>query len=61
MPRSIPGFLIDAAERLPEKTAVVSKTASITFSQLRTEALATAECLYELGIQPGDRVGICME
>ena len=61
MPRSIPGFLINAAERLPEKTAVVSKTASITFAQLRTEALATAECLYELGIQPGDRVGICME
>lgn len=61
MPRSIPQFLVDAAERLPEKTAIVSKVRSITFSQLSTEAWATAECLRELGIQAGDRVGICME
>ena len=61
MPRSIPRFLSETAERLPEKTAIVSKTRPVTFSQLRDEALATAECLRELGIQPGDRVGVCME
>ena len=61
MLRSIPTFLIDAAERLPDKPAVISKTTSITFSELHNQALATAECLRELGIQPGDRVGICME
>src|SRR5690348_9585591 len=61
MLRSIPAFLIDAAELLPDKPAVISKTTSITFSELRNQALATAECLRELGIQSGDRVGICME
>lgn len=61
MPRTIPQFLCEVAERLPDKTAIVSKTRSITFSQLHDEALATGECLRELGIQTGDRVGICME
>src|ERR1051326_198305 len=61
MPRSIPRFLREAAQRMPDKTAIVSPARSITFSQLCHEALATAECLRELGIQTGDRVGICME
>ena len=61
MPRSIPRFLCDTAERLPDKTAIVCKTRSVTFSQLHQEALATAECLRELGVEPGDRVGVCME
>lgn len=61
MPRSIPRFLCDIAERVPAKTAIVSKTRSVTFSDLHSEALATAECLRELGIQSGDRVGVCME
>jgi amino acid adenylation domain-containing protein len=61
MPKSIPAFLRETARRLPDKTAVVSKARSVTFSQLHHEALATAECLRELGIQPGDRIGICME
>ena len=58
---SIPQFLCHTAERLPDKTAIVCKTRSITYSQLLQEALATAECLREIGIEPGDRVGICME
>jgi amino acid adenylation domain-containing protein len=61
MPRSIPRFLAQAAERLPDKPAIVSKTRSVTFSELYREALATAGCLRELGIEAGDRVGICME
>jgi len=61
MPRSIPRFLSETAARLPEKTAIVSKERSLTFSQLHDEALATGESLRELGVQPGDRVGICME
>jgi acyl-CoA synthetase (AMP-forming)/AMP-acid ligase II len=58
---SIPGFLCDTAQRLPEKTCIVSRERSVTFAQLHQEALATAECLREMGIQAGDRVGICME
>lgn len=61
MPRSIPRFLAETAERLPDKPAIVSRTGSISFSELHHHALATAECLRELGIKPGDRVGICME
>jgi len=61
MPRSIPWFLDEAAERLPDKIAIVSRARSISFEQLRHESLATAECLRELGIQPADRIGVCME
>ena len=61
MPRSIPRFLSEIVERLPDKTAIVSTTRSVTFAQIYEEALATAESLRELGVQPGDRVGICME
>jgi amino acid adenylation domain-containing protein len=61
MLRSIPRFLIETAERLGDKPAIVASGETLTFAQLRDHALATAECLRELGIQPGDRVGICME
>ena len=61
MPRTIPRFLCEVANRLPDKIAIVSNSRSITFSELYEESLATAECLHELGIQKGDRVGICME
>ncbi len=58
---SIPRFLQETAHRLPDKTAIISRERAATFSQLHEESLATAECLRELGIQPGDRIGICME
>lgn len=61
MPRMIPKFFSETAERLPDKTVVVSRDGSITYSQLYKDVLATAESLRELGIQPGDRIGICME
>jgi amino acid adenylation domain-containing protein len=61
MSRSIPRFLSDIAERLPDKIGIVSKARSATFSQIHHEALVTAECLREIGVTPGDRVGICME
>lgn len=61
MPRSIPRFLCEIADRSPDKTAIVSRTGSITFSQLYDDAFATAECLRELGIRPGARIGVYME
>jgi amino acid adenylation domain-containing protein len=61
MLRSIPRFLQETAQRLPDKAGIVSSVRSVTFRQLWEEALATAECLRELGIRSGDRVGICME
>src|SRR5262245_46628287 len=61
MPRTIPRHLRETAERLPDKRAIVSPARVLTFSQPYHEALATAECLRELGVESGDRVGICME
>ena len=61
MSNSIPQLLCETANRLPDKIAIVSPTRSVTFSQLLQEALSTATCLREIGIEPGDRVGICME
>ena len=61
MPRSIPRFLQETAKQRGSKRAVVSRERAITFDELLNEALATAECLREMGIQPGDRVGVCME
>jgi amino acid adenylation domain-containing protein len=59
--RSIPRFLAETAQRAPEKVAIVSAERAVTFAQLHDEALATAECLRELGVAPGDQVGVCME
>jgi amino acid adenylation domain-containing protein len=61
MPRSIPSFLLSTANAMPDKLAVASTSRSLTFSQLLEESLATAESLREIGIQPGDRVGVCLE
>ncbi len=61
MYRSIPAFLERTAARLSNKDAIVSRTGSISFQDLRQQAVATAGALREIGIKPGDRVGICME
>jgi len=61
MPASIPRYLTETAQAKPDKVAIVSGAQSITFGELYDQALATAECLRELGIAPGDRVGVCME
>ena len=46
---------------VPDKAAVFSGGASLTFRQLHAEAVAAAEALAQLGVRPGDRVGICMQ
>ena len=61
MPASIPRYLLQTAMRLPNKVAIVSHERSTTFGELLYEAQATAQCLRELGLVAGDRVGICME
>jgi amino acid adenylation domain-containing protein len=61
MPRSIPRFFRETSERLGSKNVIVARNESVTYGDLRTRVLATAEAIKELGIRPGDRVGICME
>jgi amino acid adenylation domain-containing protein len=46
---------------LPDKPAVFSGSESLTFQQLHAEAVAAAQALAQLGVRPGDRVGICMQ
>jgi amino acid adenylation domain-containing protein len=45
----------------PDKEALFGGGASLTFRQLHAEAVAAAQALAQLGIRPGDRVGICMQ
>ena len=61
MPASIPRYLLQTAQRLPDKVALISRERSATFAELLQEALATSHCLREIGLKAGDRVGICME
>lgn len=61
MPATIPRYLLQTANRLPDKVAIVSRERSITFGELLHEAVTTAQALREIGIAVGDRIGICME
>ena len=45
----------------PDKEAVFGGGESLTFRQLHAEAVAAAQALAQLGVQSGDRVGICMQ
>jgi amino acid adenylation domain-containing protein len=45
----------------PDKDAIFDRDGSLTFRQLQIEALAAAQGLAQLGIRPGDRVGVCMQ
>lgn len=46
---------------VPDKEAIFGGGTSMTFRQLHDEAVATAQALSQLGVQPGDRIGICMQ
>jgi amino acid adenylation domain-containing protein len=46
---------------VPDKGAVFGGGTSLRFRQLHDEAVAAAQALAQLGVRPGDRVGICMQ
>ena len=46
--------------RYGDKVAVVDYESSLTFSNLYNRAHLSAQALIELGVMPGDRVGVCM-
>ena len=58
---TIPAQFEQTLSAVPDKTAVFSGSESLTFRRLQAEAAAAAQALAELGIEPGDRVGICMQ
>ena len=49
------------AARTPDVTAAVHRDRSWTFRDLDAESDAVAGALIEMGIRPGDRVGLCAE
>jgi amino acid adenylation domain-containing protein len=58
---TIPAQFEQTLSAVPDKGAVFSGGASLTFRQLYGEAVAAAQALAQLGVRPGDRVGICMQ
>jgi len=52
--------LEQAVLRYGDKVAVVDYESSLTFSNLYNRAHLSAQALIELGVMPGDRVGVCM-
>jgi long-chain acyl-CoA synthetase len=54
------GLLEHSAAEFPDRTACVHLDHKITYSQLRELARRTAHRLVQLGVQPGDRVGILL-
>lgn len=49
------------AARTPDAEAVVFGDRRLTYRQLDERATAVAERLVALGVEPGDRVGLCLE
>jgi amino acid adenylation domain-containing protein len=51
-------LLLDAAERHPDGTALITPAGRVTYAELRARALRLAARLVEAGVGPGDRVAI---
>src|SRR5947207_5979261 len=58
---TIPVQFAKTLSAVPDKAAVFSGGASLTFGQLHAEAVAASQALAQLGVQSGARVGICMQ
>jgi len=58
---TIPAQFEQTLSAVPGKAAIFSGSESLAFRQLHAEAVAAAQALAQLGIRPGDRVGICMQ
>jgi len=57
---SVLHYLENSSEIYGEKIAVVDGSTKLSFSALRSRAQSTALALINLGVKPGDRIGICM-
>ncbi|MCI0515803.1 acyl--CoA ligase, partial [candidate division KSB1 bacterium] len=60
-PFLIQHFLEYSARTLPDKSAVIHNTNSITYSQLNYQANQLSHFFLEQGIQKGDRIAIILE
>ena len=55
---TLDGLLRHAAQRAPERIALVAPEQSLTYGELEAAARAAAAALRERGVRPGDRVGL---
>ncbi len=58
MATTIPAVLMAAAQRAPDRLAVVTPEVRWTFAELETQVRRGARAFLALGVQPGDRVGL---
>lgn len=54
-------FLEHSADRFPDKTALICAGARPTYREVRQRSRSLARALVRAGVQPGDRVVICLE
>lgn len=59
-PYLLHGYLARSAATNPDKPAVIDRDRSLTYQELHQRSGAVASQLTELGVGPGDRVGIYM-
>ncbi len=57
---SVPEALIHATEIEPEKEALVDGDVRLSYQELQASAEALAAGLQNLGVQKGDRIGVCL-
>ncbi|MGQ9557757.1 MAG: long-chain-fatty-acid--CoA ligase [Desulfurispora sp.] len=56
--KTMPDFLTEAAERCPQRTALIFAGVQIPYTMLHTLVEKTALALYNLGVRKGDRVAL---
>jgi 2,3-dihydroxybenzoate-AMP ligase len=54
--RPLGAYILDTADRLPDKTAVVDGDLRLTYAELANRMDAAAERLLQLGLKPDDRI-----
>lgn len=54
-------LLAESASRSPEATAIKFKRENVTYGELEERSNQLAHALIDVGIAPGDRVGLCLE
>ena len=57
----VESFLLESARRYPEKTALISAGARLTFADLKQKSLALAAQLRKQGVSRGDRVVVFLQ
>jgi HIP---CoA ligase len=57
-PRTIPGVLDRISVEFADREALVTDDRTMTYAQLRTEVVAAAAAMVDLGVEAGDRVAI---